>query len=132
MHTCKCMKPLQNCCISVMTSCLVIGWQAAAEASKCDGLSGNRTDSSSDASKLSSKSAKERRNHKKKRQRQGEGEKEDDVMKEGNDRKASFRFTDDGKFRRSRERTCSSPHQVRNHLMFAIGIRKCHQLTFLQ
>ncbi|KAK7169525.1 hypothetical protein R3I93_005485 [Phoxinus phoxinus] len=85
--------------------------QAAAEASKCDGLSGDKTDSSSDASKLSSKSAKERRNHRKKRQRQGEGEKEDDLKKEGNDRKASFRFTDVGNIHRSRERTCTSPHQ---------------------
>ncbi|XP_039539547.1 sodium channel, voltage-gated, type I-like, alpha [Pimephales promelas] len=85
--------------------------QAAAEASKCDGLSGDRTDSSSDASKLSSKSAKERRNHRKKRQRQGEGEKEDELKMEGNDRKASFRLTNNGKIRLSRERTCSSPHQ---------------------
>ncbi|XP_016120414.1 sodium channel protein type 3 subunit alpha-like, partial [Sinocyclocheilus grahami] len=85
--------------------------QAAAEASKCDGLSGEKTDSSSDASKLSSKSAKERRNRRKKRQRQGEGEKEEDSNIEGNDRKASFRFTADGKIRRSRERTCTSPHQ---------------------
>ncbi|XP_067300666.1 sodium channel, voltage-gated, type I-like, alpha isoform X1 [Pseudorasbora parva] len=85
--------------------------QAAAEASKCDGLSGERTDSSSDASKLSSKSAKERRNRKKKRQRQGEGEKEEDSTKEGNDRKPSFRFTTDGNIRRSRERTYTSPHQ---------------------
>uniref|UniRef100_A0A673N3L4 Sodium channel protein n=1 Tax=Sinocyclocheilus rhinocerous TaxID=307959 RepID=A0A673N3L4_9TELE len=85
--------------------------QAAAEASKCDGLSGEKTDSSSDASKLSSKSAKERRNRRKKRQRQGEGEKEEDSNIEGNGRKASFRFTADGKIRRSRERTCTSPHQ---------------------
>uniref|UniRef100_A0A673KEM1 Sodium channel protein n=1 Tax=Sinocyclocheilus rhinocerous TaxID=307959 RepID=A0A673KEM1_9TELE len=84
--------------------------QAAAEASKCDGLSGEKTDSSSDASKLSSKSAKERRNRRKKRQRQGEGEKEDS-NREGTDRKASFRFTADGKIRHSRERTYTSPHQ---------------------
>uniref|UniRef100_A0A8C1NC06 Sodium channel protein n=1 Tax=Cyprinus carpio TaxID=7962 RepID=A0A8C1NC06_CYPCA len=66
---------------------------AAAEASKCDGLSGEKTDSSSDASKLSSKSAKERRNRRKKRQRQGEGEKEENSNREGIDRKASFRLT---------------------------------------
>ncbi|XP_058643523.1 sodium channel, voltage-gated, type I-like, alpha isoform X1 [Onychostoma macrolepis] len=85
--------------------------QAEAEASKCDGLSGEKTDSSSDASKLSSKSAKERRNRRKKRQRQGEGEKEEDSNKEGTDRKASFRLTADGKIRLSRERTYTSPHQ---------------------
>uniref|UniRef100_A0A671SK35 Sodium channel protein n=1 Tax=Sinocyclocheilus anshuiensis TaxID=1608454 RepID=A0A671SK35_9TELE len=85
--------------------------QAAAEASKCDVLSGEKTDSSSDASKLSSKSAKERRNRRKKRQRQGEGEKEEDSNREGTDRKASFRFTADGKIRRSCERTYTSPHQ---------------------
>ncbi|XP_042587793.1 sodium channel protein type 2 subunit alpha-like isoform X2 [Cyprinus carpio] len=85
--------------------------QAAAEASKCDGLSGEKTDSSSDASKLSSKSAKERRNRRKKRQRQGEGEKEEDSNREGIDRKASFRLTADGKIRLSRERTYTSPHQ---------------------
>uniref|UniRef100_A0A8C2DI04 Sodium channel protein n=1 Tax=Cyprinus carpio TaxID=7962 RepID=A0A8C2DI04_CYPCA len=84
---------------------------AAAEASKCDGLSGEKTDSSSDASKLSSKSAKERRNRRKKRQRQGEGEKEEDSNREGIDRKASFRLTADGKIRLSRERTYTSPHQ---------------------
>ncbi|KTG02428.1 hypothetical protein cypCar_00013636 [Cyprinus carpio] len=87
--------------------------QAAAEASKCDGLSGEKTDSSSDASKLSSKSAKERRNRRKKRQRQGEGEKEEDSNREGIDRKASFRLTADGKIRLSRERTYTSPHQCR-------------------
>ncbi|XP_016097751.1 sodium channel, voltage-gated, type I-like, alpha [Sinocyclocheilus grahami] len=85
--------------------------QAAAEASKCDGLSGEKTDSSSDASKLSSKSAKERRNRRKKKQRQGEGEKEEDSNREGTDRKVSFRFPADGKIRRSRERTYTSPHQ---------------------
>uniref|UniRef100_A0A8C1R5R2 Sodium channel protein n=1 Tax=Cyprinus carpio TaxID=7962 RepID=A0A8C1R5R2_CYPCA len=84
---------------------------AAAEASKCDGLSGEKTDSSSDASKLSSKSAKERRNRRKKRQRQGEGEKEENSNREGIDRKASFRLTADGKIRLSRERTYTSPHQ---------------------
>uniref|UniRef100_A0A8C2DHU8 Sodium channel protein n=1 Tax=Cyprinus carpio TaxID=7962 RepID=A0A8C2DHU8_CYPCA len=56
-------------------------------------LHGEKTDSSSDASKLSSKSAKERRNRRKKRQRQGEGEKEEDSNREGIDRKASFRLT---------------------------------------
>ncbi|KAI2660901.1 Sodium channel protein type 2 subunit alpha [Labeo rohita] len=87
--------------------------QAAAEASKCDGLSGEKTDSSSDASKLSSKSAKERRNRRKKRQRQGGDEKEDDSNKEGNDRKPSIHFTADGKIQRSRERACTSSQQVR-------------------
>uniref|UniRef100_A0A8C2DII4 Sodium channel protein n=1 Tax=Cyprinus carpio TaxID=7962 RepID=A0A8C2DII4_CYPCA len=53
-------------------------------------LHGEKTDSSSDASKLSSKSAKERRNRRKKRQRQGEGEKEEDSNREGIDRKACF------------------------------------------
>lgn len=111
----------------------MIAWQAAAEASKCDGLSGEKTDSSSDASKLSSKSAKERRNRRKKRQRQGEGEKEEDSNREGTARKASFRFTADGKIRLSRERTYTSPHQVRKissalwfYLMLTIAIRKCH------
>ncbi|XP_050975168.1 sodium channel, voltage-gated, type I-like, alpha isoform X2 [Labeo rohita] len=85
--------------------------QAAAEASKCDGLSGEKTDSSSDASKLSSKSAKERRNRRKKRQRQGGDEKEDDSNKEGNDRKPSIHFTADGKIQRSRERACTSSQQ---------------------
>ncbi|XP_077071976.1 sodium channel, voltage-gated, type I-like, alpha [Siphateles boraxobius] len=85
--------------------------QIAAEPSKCDGLNGDRTDSSSNASKLSSKSAKEQRNHRKKRQRQKEGEKEDDLKREGNDRNASFRLTEDENIRRSRERTCTSPHQ---------------------
>ncbi|XP_051761104.1 sodium channel, voltage-gated, type I-like, alpha isoform X2 [Ctenopharyngodon idella] len=85
--------------------------QAAAEASKLEGLSGEKTDSSSDASKLSSKSAKERRNRRKKRQRQGDGGKEEDSRREGNDRKASFRITADGNIRRSRERTYTSPHQ---------------------
>ncbi|XP_067265956.1 sodium channel, voltage-gated, type I-like, alpha isoform X3 [Chanodichthys erythropterus] len=85
--------------------------EAEAEASKCEGLSGERTDSSSDASKLSSKSAKERRNRRKKRQRQGDGEKEEDSRREGNDRKSSFRFTADGNIRCSRERTYTSPHQ---------------------
>ncbi|XP_073701241.1 sodium channel, voltage-gated, type I-like, alpha [Garra rufa] len=85
--------------------------QAEAEASKCDGLSGEKTDSSSDASKLSSKSAKERRNRRKKKQRQGEDEKDDDSNKEGNDRKPSIRFTADRNIRHSRERTCTSPRQ---------------------
>ncbi|XP_043103972.1 sodium channel, voltage-gated, type I-like, alpha [Puntigrus tetrazona] len=85
--------------------------QAAANASKCDGLSGEKTDSSSDASKLSSKSAKERRNHRKKRKRQGEGKEEEDSNREGFDRKPSFRLIADGKIRLSRERTYTSPHQ---------------------
>ncbi|XP_059356602.1 sodium channel protein type 2 subunit alpha-like isoform X1 [Carassius carassius] len=85
--------------------------QAMAELPKCDGLSGEKTDSSSDASKLSSKSAKERRNRRKKRQRQGEGEKEEDSNREGTARKASFRLIADGKIRLSRERTYTSPHQ---------------------
>ncbi|XP_052422350.1 sodium channel protein type 1 subunit alpha-like [Carassius gibelio] len=85
--------------------------QAMAELSKCDGLSGEKTDSSSDASKLSSKSAKERRNRRKKRQRQGEGEKEEDSNREGTARKASFRLIADGKIRLSHERTYTSPHQ---------------------
>ncbi|XP_059418520.1 sodium channel, voltage-gated, type I-like, alpha [Carassius carassius] len=85
--------------------------EAQAEAEACDGLSGEKMDSSSDTSKLSSKSAKERRNHRKKRQRQGDGEKEEDPNREINDRKASFRLTSDGKIKRSRERTYTSPHQ---------------------
>ncbi|XP_017213150.2 sodium channel, voltage-gated, type I-like, alpha isoform X1 [Danio rerio] len=85
--------------------------EAAAEQSKCEGLSGEKTDSSSDASKLSSKSAKERRNRKKKRQHQGESEKEEDSIKEGNDRKPNFTFAVDGKIRRSRDRSYTSPRQ---------------------
>ncbi|XP_026073218.1 sodium channel protein type 1 subunit alpha-like [Carassius auratus] len=85
--------------------------EAQAETEACDGLSGEKTDSSSDTSKLSSKSAKERRNRRKKRQRQGEGEKEEDSNRERNYRKASFRLTSDGKIKSTRERTYTSPHQ---------------------
>uniref|UniRef100_A0A8C1E249 Sodium channel protein n=1 Tax=Cyprinus carpio carpio TaxID=630221 RepID=A0A8C1E249_CYPCA len=81
------------------------------EEAQCDGLSGEKTDSSSDTSKLSSKSAKERRNRRKKRQRQGEDERDEDSNREGNDRKASVRFTADGKIKSSRERISTSPHQ---------------------
>ncbi len=109
--------------------------QAAAEASKCGELGGEKTDSSSDASKFSSKNAKERRNRRKKRKRQGEGEKEVDSNREGTDRKASFRFTADGKIRLSRERTYTSPHQVRKissavcfYLMLTMAIRTWHWL----
>lgn len=97
-------------------------WQAAAEASKCDGLSGEKTDSSSDTSKLSSKSAKERRNRRKKRQRQGEDERDEDSNREGNDRKASVRFTADGKIKSSRERISTSPHQVRKNLILSFDV----------
>ncbi|TRY93524.1 hypothetical protein DNTS_032377 [Danionella cerebrum] len=84
--------------------------RAAAEESKCDGLSGEKTDSSSNASKLNSKSAKERRNRKKKRQHQGEGEREEDLGKEGLERKPSFRFGIDRNIRRS-QGSRTSPRQ---------------------